>query len=86
MTENPYFNKIYTKQSESRNTVLTMTIGDYDITFLKPNRVINVIFEDSKLTKLYKGKYKIVRANHSFTLTGGQFQLMTDLVLKKMNS
>lgn len=86
MTENPYFNKIYTKQSESRNTVISMTIGDYDITFLKPNRVMNVIFEDSKLSKLYKGKYKIVHANHTFTLTGGQFQLMTDLVLKKMNN
>lgn len=85
LTENPYFNKIYTTQSESRNVVIQLTIGDYDITYLKPNRVIKVIFEDSTLSKKYKGKYKLVRANHTFTLTGGQFQLTTDLVLKKMD-
>lgn len=84
-TENPYFNKIYTKQSESRNVVIQLTIGDYDITYLKPNRVFKVIFEDSKLTKQYKGNYKLVRATHTFSLTGGQFQLMSDVILKKMN-
>ena len=84
-TENPYFNNIYTKQSESRNVVIQLTIGDYDITYLKPNRIFKVIFEDSKLNKQYKGKYKLVRAIHTFSLTGGQFQLMTDLVVKKMN-
>ena len=85
LTENPYFNKTYTTQSEARNVVISLTIGDYDIDFLKPNRVIKVIFEDGTLTKKYKGNYKLVRANHTFVLTGSQFQLMTDLVLKKMN-
>lgn len=86
VTENPYFNTTYIKQSESRNVVMELMLSDYDLDYLKPNRVYHMIFEESKLNKKYKGYYKLVRATHTFSLTGGQFQVMSDVVVKKMDA
>lgn len=86
VTENPYFNSTYVKQSESRNVVMELMLSDYDLDYLKPNKVFHMIFEESKLNRKYRGYYKLVRATHTFTLTGGQFQLSSDVVVKKMNA
>lgn len=85
MTENPYFNNIYTQQTSARSVVMFISLSDYDASILKPNSIYHVIFEDTALTNKYKGYYQLVRAAHTFIKDGADFALTTAIVLKKMD-
>lgn len=82
-TENPYFNEIYKAQSSAEDTVLEVYLGDYDIDVLKPNKKINIVFEDTKYTQKYKGTYLISMVEHSFVRDGADFKVVTHLIVKK---
>ena len=84
MTENPYFNNIYTQQTSARSVVMFISLADFDVSILKPNSIYHVIFEDTALTNKYKGYYQLVRASHTFTKDGADFAIGSSIVLKKM--
>lgn len=85
MTENPYFNNIYTQQTSARSVVMFISLSDYDASILRPNSIYHVIFEDTALTNKYKGYYQLVRASHTFVKDGADFALTSAIVLKKMD-
>lgn len=85
MTENPWFNEVYTQQTSSRSIVIEVLLGDYDASILRPNLVYHFIFEDSSLTKKYKGYYKLVSASHTFIREGADFTISTTAIFKCMN-
>lgn len=83
-TENPYFTNTYTQQAESRTIVINDIFADFDVAFLKPNIIYKFIFEDTKLTKKYKGNYRIVYANHTFIKDGRDFAISSNVTFKRM--
>ena len=86
MTENPWFNEVYTQQTSSRSIIIEVPLGDYDASLLRPNLVYHFIFEDNSLTKKYKGYYKLVQANHAFIRDGSDFSISTIAIFKRMST
>lgn len=80
-TENPYFNKIYTSQSNSMSAVVTAHCAEYDASVIRPNCKYNFIFEDTRIGKEYAGNYKLLYAQHMFLKTGNDFSISTQLKL-----
>ena len=85
MTENPWFNSVYTQQTSSRSIVIEVPLGDYDATLLRPNLIFHFIFEDTSLTKKYKGYYKLVQVNHAFIRDGSDFSITSMAIFKRMS-
>ena len=86
LTENPYFNDIYTQQTSARSVVIELPLADFDASLLRPNIIYHFIFEDTSLTNRYKGYYKLVNAEHSFIKDGSNFSLTTRVRFKQMST
>lgn len=74
--ENTFYKQAYIARVNATATVITVTIKDCDLSVLTPNKIYQFLFEDTKLMKLYKGKYHLVNADISYIneksyLTGG---------------
>lgn len=54
---NKYLKKIYDKQHKSLETVITCEFSDIDLDMITPNKKFIFVFEDTELSKKYKGTY-----------------------------
>lgn len=82
-SENNYFTSMSGAQSDAKSHIVSFTIMDYDISLLKPNKGIKMLFEDSSYTNKYKGTYKILSANHLFRIAGEDLLVTSNVVLAK---
>lgn len=69
-TENPYVGNMYTAQTRSGSAVISVSAQDVDIECFGPNKEYQVLFEDTKYSEKYKGKYMISKVTHTFNNTG----------------
>lgn len=69
-TENPFFVDIYNKQVQSNEVVLSCTFRDCLVEEITPNKKFNFIFEDTKLTKKYKGTYFLSKKDAVYVKDG----------------
>lgn len=74
--ESTFYKQAYTTRVNATSVVITVMLKDCDLSVLTPNKVYQFLFEDTKLTKLYKGKYHLVNVDISYIkeerdLTGG---------------
>ena len=75
-TENPFYKKIYEATVKSNECVISIAFKDSDLSVLTPNKKYQFIFEDTSLTKKYKGTYYLVQCDSTYVkesgdLTGG---------------
>jgi hypothetical protein len=82
-TENQWLGQIYTAQSASAGTVVSLLLMDYDVDMLSPNKKMNLVFEDSALSSKYNGVYMLTNVNHKFTKEGSNFIISTMINLKR---
>ena len=83
-TENEYIGEIYKSQSESTTGVIQLALNGYDIDMLSPNKKINVIFEDSRLSNKYKGNYILASITHNFTKNGSELVVTAEVLLRRI--
>ena len=83
-TENPFFSTMKTAVSKSSSTVISVDIADYDYDMITPNKMYNMLFEDTQYMKKYSGIYTLTEATHSFVKDGENLMLSTTLELRKM--
>ena len=83
-TENVFYAQTKAAIATALSTVVEITISDYDISVLKPNKLYSLIFEDTTYTDKYKGDYIITSAKHIFEKQGEELFLESKVVLRKM--
>ena len=74
--ESTFYKESYVARVNATATVITIAFKNCDLSVFTPNKIYQFLFEDSKLMKLYKGKYHLVNADISYIkeerdLTGG---------------
>lgn len=69
-TENKYIANMYTAQTRAGSSVISLSFQDIDISCIAPNKEFQILFEDTKFSEKYKGKYMISNATHTFTNNG----------------
>lgn len=72
----------YIKKSNQLN--IAITFNNIDMSAFEPNKNISLIFEDTKLNKKYKGSYKATMVKHIFTKNGLNFNIITNVLFKKV--
>ena len=83
-TENPFFGNIYVSRIGTKDTVVELTLSDFDIDSITPNRRFKLLFEDSDLANKYNGNYKITSVAHSFVRNGRDFKINSVAIMKKI--
>lgn len=76
-TENKYIGTMYTAQTRAGSSVISVSMQDIDIECISPNKEFQVLFEDTKYSEKYKGKYMISKATHTFVNTGADLAVTT---------
>lgn len=76
-TENSFLSTMYTAQSRSGSSVISVMLQNIDVECIAPNKEYQVLFEDSKFSDKYKGRYMIAKATHTFMNTGADFTVDT---------
>ena len=83
-TENPFFGNIYVSRIGTKDTVVELTLSDFDIDSITPNRRFKLLFEDSDLANKYNGNYKITSVAHTFVRNGRDFKINSVAIMKKI--
>lgn len=82
-TYNEYTGNIYTNLSSSLDTNINAVSGYCDDTVLQPNHVYRMIFEDTALSKKYRGNYILATKTSELTKTGAVMTMSVELMLKQ---
>lgn len=82
-SENPYYKEIYEATVKSNESVITISLKDCDFSVLTPNKKYQFIFEDTKLSKEYKGNYYLCQMDVSFLKEGKDFTGGAECVFRK---
>lgn len=81
--ENEYFVSIHKAQMYSNEAVISCSFEDIDLSSLTPNKRFNFIFEDTDLSRKYRGSYILTSNIISFTRKGNEFKAITQCVFRK---
>lgn len=65
-SENPFYKQIYEATVKSNESVISISFKDGDFGVLTPNKKYQFIFEDTSLSKQYKGTYYLCQCDISF--------------------
>ena len=68
---NPYYRKTY--QAIATPYAISCTFKNCDVDAFTPDKKYQFLFENSKMTKKYKGYYSLVKANVTYLKTGSEF-------------
>ena len=85
-SDNKYISHTFAIQRAMNEVVINCSCGDIDLSSIEPNKKFNVIFEDTKLAKKYKGTYVLTGSNILFTKSGTEFTVNVGLTLKKISN
>ena len=80
---NPYYKKIYDSIQKSENMVIQIALRHCDMSILTPNKRYQFIFEDTRLTKQYKGYYCLTKKTEVYTKDGAELQGAAELVFRR---
>ena len=84
-TENKFLPYTYIAQVNALSDVISMQVSDIDASIVLPHKRIKLIFENHKYAKQYRGKYVLSSILHTFTSTGAELSVSSNITLKKMN-
>lgn len=80
---NPYVESMRIfKKGESCN-IVHISISDFDLDCISPNKTFIFIFENSEINKEYGGNYRIIKSVVNFTKDGEEFKINGDLEFRK---
>ena len=82
-SSNKWLGDTYGAQKSANSTVISMSIGDFDIDAVTPNKKFTFLFEDSKYGDTYKGVYMLASASFQFIKNGQNLELNSTMVLKR---
>lgn len=82
-TNNKFIASTYTAQTRAGSSVITVSSQDIDVECIAPNKEYQVLFEDTKYSEKYKGKYMISKAIHTFNNTGADMNVNTTCEFKR---
>lgn len=85
-TENAWITDIHASQTEASSTVVTVTLNDFDISVLKPNRRYKIIFENPVYTEKYNGLYMLVGFDSSFVKNGTNLTVSAICTFKRITT
>lgn len=85
-TENPWITDIHSSQIELSSTVVTITLNDFDISVLKPNKRYKIIFEDPLYTEKYNGLFNLVSYDAKFIKNGTELNVSAVCTFKKITA
>ena len=74
---------MYTAQTNAKSDIISIRLQNFDISAFTPNKQFNVIFEDSKYTKKYNGKYILAGMSYSLNSEGNELLINGTIVLRK---
>lgn len=83
-TLNPYIKSTYLAQKNSGDHAITITTKDVDFSLITPNKRFQVLFEDPKLNKKYKGEYYLSSLRVELSKSGGSKELVGAVELHLM--
>ena len=83
-TENPFFSNIYVSKIDTKELIIELSLHDFDVDTISPNRRFKLLFEDSDLANKYNGNYKMTSIAHTFTRNGRDFQINSVAIMKKI--
>ncbi|MNI45211.1 hypothetical protein D3C73_996290 [compost metagenome] len=72
---NPYAVSAETYQRNEASYVAQVTLGDYDIAAITPNKEFMFTFEDASINSTYGGSYRISKSISTFTKQGEEFSI-----------
>jgi hypothetical protein len=72
---NPYAVSAETYQRNEASYVAQVTLGDYDIAAITPNKEFMFTFEDASINSTYGGGYRISKSISTFTKQGEEFSI-----------
>lgn len=81
--DNPYFKSIFKAQINSNKTIINAQFRSIDLSNLTPNKRFKFIFEDTELSRKYKGDYILVKFNMSLIREGNEFISLADCTFRK---
>lgn len=81
--ENTYFKSIYQSQMLSNETVINLTLRDIDFSNITPNKRFKFVFEDTELSRKYKGDYILVKFNMTLIRNGNELRGVADCTFRK---
>ena len=84
-SSNPYVASTYTAQTSASSTVLQVFVESCNLDAFTVNKNVSVVFENAKDNKKYKGKYHVITALHTFTLSGDSYKIGSILTIKKFD-
>ena len=82
-TENKYLAQMYTAQTRSGSSVISVSCQDIDIDCISPNKEYQILFEDTIYSTKYKGKYMISSAIHTFMNTGADMSVNCTCIFRR---
>lgn len=85
-SSNKYISQTFAVQRAMNEVVITCSCGDIDLSAIEPNKKFNIVFEDTKLSKKYKGTYILTGSNVLFTKSGRDFIVNVGLTFKKISN
>ena len=82
-TENSWLGQTYTAQSSKKNNVIDIRINNADLDMIGPNKKLNVVYEDTKITNKYNGDYILAYASHELSKDGDYLGVSSIVRLKR---
>lgn len=82
-TYNEYTGNIYTNLTSSLDVTINCVSGYCDDSALQPNHVYRLIFEDTALSKKYRGNYILATKTTELIRTGAVMTMGVELMLKQ---
>lgn len=83
-TVNPFFIDTFNAKVESNRCVVELFFKDIDFGLLTPNKTFQLVFEDTKLSKKYKGNFFLCSTEINFLKEGKEFSVGINAIFRKM--
>lgn len=83
-TVNPFFIDTFNSKIEGNRCVVSLFFKDIDVNLITPNKTFQMVFEDTKLSKKYKGKFFLCSSEVNFLKEGKEFSVGINAVFRKM--
>lgn len=82
-TENPFYKDSYELRKAATSSVISLSVKNCDLSLFTPNKIYQILFEDTKLMKLYHGYYHLVKADMAYVKQTDEFEGGADLLFHK---
>lgn len=82
-TENPFYKTSYDLRKLATSAVISLSVKNCDLSIFTPNKIYQILFEDTKLMKLYHGFYHLVKSDVAYVKQSDEFEGGADLMFHK---